>query len=477
DGPAQLRSPTSVDTDAQGRVYVADPFNERIQVYDPSGRHLKSIPVPGGEVSRPVDVVVDQRRGDIYAFAYYVDCHAFRKAGAHQRKAKLFHFGPFERPDLKAEYPLPIADQSGRGVYGGDHWQGRELRATIDPWAPGDTPYVWMYLGFAPRGQRSILTPMVYRINPEKKTLDLVKSFDEQCRKDLGAEDDGWGWGGRGLVCQPTTGDLYVTGGPPVVITPDTGKVRIVRFPSGSPSYFDREGLAYVRDAVKIARYDLSGNSCREVPFDYGEERPGYISVVPLLPSSLHCMGAFSVSIHGHVVVGAVTGRVDVSNADSAAQRIREVLGDAKPWRPPLFEGRGGNSILRVYDKHGKVVHEDAAKGVGYMHGVFMDERGGLYLVTEAQRAGYFDDLTGMVVKFRPNGKILWDNAVLPMTTLPSRTPDAHKGAGHQGSSWWEGAEWFYGGIGYGGKNNSTCHCPAFSCAFDYFARTFAPET
>jgi hypothetical protein len=31
--------------------------------------------------------------------------------------------------------------------------------------------------------------------------------------------------------------------------------------------------------------------------------------------------------------------------------------------------------------------------------------------------------------------------------------------------------------MGYCGKNNSTCHCPKFQAAHDYFARSFVPET
>jgi hypothetical protein len=58
--PGKFRTPLSVDTDAQGRVYVADRFNHRIQIFDPSGKHLKSVPV-----NLPSEVSIDQRNGDI----------------------------------------------------------------------------------------------------------------------------------------------------------------------------------------------------------------------------------------------------------------------------------------------------------------------------------------------------------------------------------------------------------------------------
>jgi hypothetical protein len=54
--------------------------------------------------------------------------------------------------------------------------------------------------------------------------------------------------------------------------------------------------------------------------------------------------------------------------------------------------------------------------------------------------------------------------------------PGTHSHA-HLGRSWWEKAEWFYGGVGWGGKLNYSCHCPNFGPAHDYFARAFLPET
>jgi hypothetical protein len=44
------------------------------------------------------------------------------------------------------------------------------------------------------------------------------------------------------------------------------------------------------------------------------------------------------------------------------------------------------------------------------------------------------------------------------------------------GATWAEGAEWLYGGLGYGGQGGS-CVCWHARFQLDYFARSFAPET
>ena len=59
--------PTSVDVDAEGRIYVSDFVNNRIQVFDPEGRYLKTLPV-----DKPARVVVDPLSGEIFAFSWPV---------------------------------------------------------------------------------------------------------------------------------------------------------------------------------------------------------------------------------------------------------------------------------------------------------------------------------------------------------------------------------------------------------------------
>ncbi|MGQ9663529.1 MAG: hypothetical protein ACUVWX_14545, partial [Kiritimatiellia bacterium] len=479
-GPGQFKAPVSVDTDSQGRVYVADRYNERIQIFDSTGKHLKDIPVPGGETSLPAEVCVNKLNGDVYVFCWYLDAQPFRKQGMHPRVAKLFHFGSLEKPELRGEYLLPIPDQSRRGQYGGDRWQGREFRATIDPWITDDSgPYIWLAAG--PPDRFGVHRLLVLRSDTASKRLKIVKDFGAQTEEDLARawnQNWHWGYGAFWLSTRPSTGALYICyEDQAIIITPDTGLASVVKLPKGVINgglYFDWEGHAYLRDFRSVARFDA--DTWREIPFDYGEERGKLRGVVPIDSPSIHGQPAFSVSVHGNLVVGFIIGEVETLDRSKDAEREKAKAG-WKKWVPVMFPGRGGNTIVRVWDKHGKGILEDAVRGVGYLASAFMGRDGNLYLATEAQREGYFDSLTGTMIKFKPNGKILFDEAPIRLETTPTRRPDTHKGGGHRGSSWWEDALWFYGGMGYAGKNNATCNCPKFQAAFDYFERSFVPET
>jgi len=59
----RFRVPTSVACDAQGRVYVSDFLNDRVQVFEASGKLAKTISTP-----KPTKVCVHQRTGEIWVF-------------------------------------------------------------------------------------------------------------------------------------------------------------------------------------------------------------------------------------------------------------------------------------------------------------------------------------------------------------------------------------------------------------------------
>jgi hypothetical protein len=63
--PDQLAVPASVACDAQGRVYVADHWNDRVQVFAPDGKLLKSI-----ATAKPSKVMIHPKNGEIWVASY-----------------------------------------------------------------------------------------------------------------------------------------------------------------------------------------------------------------------------------------------------------------------------------------------------------------------------------------------------------------------------------------------------------------------
>jgi DNA-binding beta-propeller fold protein YncE len=68
-GDGQFNDPTSVAVDStSGKVYVADPINKRIQVFDQSGKFLTKWIIPEwGQPAGFEDLVIDSKMGRVYA--------------------------------------------------------------------------------------------------------------------------------------------------------------------------------------------------------------------------------------------------------------------------------------------------------------------------------------------------------------------------------------------------------------------------
>lgn len=66
--PGKFYSPTNVAVDGQGKIYVADTWNYRVQIFDPSGKFIRSFGAQGdrpGEFIRPKGIAVDSQ-GHVY---------------------------------------------------------------------------------------------------------------------------------------------------------------------------------------------------------------------------------------------------------------------------------------------------------------------------------------------------------------------------------------------------------------------------
>lgn len=522
-GDDQLTVPTSVDFDSQGRVYISDYMNDRIQVFTAEGQLLKSIPT-----EKPALVRIHRKTDEIYAFTWLLcNRHLHQRGGKEVMTpfdSKLRHYGPFADPQLKAEYPLPIPGFTGRyGTYTGlDH--AALYTAELDSWS--EPPLVWvgrdcnqdLERGVHP-GDGGRSTPWdkagLLLLRPENGALKVLRDFGQEtvqqvvrARPPSNAIQQ--------FIVNPVTGKIYLgeaDSGATVKafkqlmeIDPETSAIKLIDTPFNAlEGAFDLDGQLYLRTTNVVVRYRFP--EWREVPYDYGEELPQVgcgmfgrfskaTSGLVLAAASPVCFhqGGMFVSPRGHLIAACAyryTGedrkgekpiRLDVGGGGDALY--------GKPYAPKVFPGRMFSSTgccIHVWDKHGRVLYEDAVPGSPQVDGVAMDRDDNIYVMATPTRVlsgqKYFDEMSETVIKFRPKeGKFLAGSSrapvPLPESDQPKRPSMLHNGT--LGSTWVEGADWLYGGVGFAGFNASRagggCACWFSRFTLDYFARSLAPE-
>lgn len=505
----RFRCAVSVACDNQGRVYVADHMNDRIQVFAPDGAFLKAIPV-----FRPAVVCVHPKSGAIYVLSWVVNNRFTLKLHGERQKAhqpplpihpRLVKLGTYDRPGETEAHPLPLPTFDG-GYQ--EWWALPPIQYVGEVDFHSEPPTVWI----------SQATDQSFRGEWEKSGIRLLREKDGKLHvlRDFGSEV------ARAIVrarppmldrqrlyVNPRNRKLYVgeadsgvgkSFGELVEIDPDTGAVGLVKLPYAVEDMaFDGDGYAYLRSDDSVVRYDSV--TWREIPWDYGEERdnvafdggsprvraalatPGHRS-----PSFWH-MGGMYVNSRGFLAVACPNTAEAVSKAPSA--QGKEIVVRGRPYTPAVYPGRLRWGEIHIWDKHGRLVAEDAFPGIGHMNGIGIDAANNLYVMANGHRliAGRpydpaaADDLSETLIKVKARGaKVLSgrDGIGLPLAAgqQPERTPDF---AGFPtGPTWIEGAAWLYGGVGYTGNapwDGGGCRCWNARFCLDYFARSFAPET
>ncbi len=507
---AHFRVPAAVACDPQGRVYVADYVNNRVQVYSPDAKFLKTIPV-----KHPAWIQINPRNGEIYTFSYALDTvpdTVIKATGFDIKKVepRLRMLGTFETPGVKAEYDLPgVMKLKGFGYRQEGMLPNRvELDFWSDPltlwivnrkekvskawnrkgiWTDGDDRKKWL------NGWISLYELKDKKWVPKRKFNDRVAeqvvrvwppdfavqrlNWNPKLKKLYVVEYEGW---------SKTALDI-------LVIDPETGKNQVENLPFGAEDVcFDIDGNIYIRDGYKhvVARYDPA--TWREIPWDYGEERPGFISLLPTLGNKTTIrrqQAGMFVSTSGHLLISSVSHIQKRSEEDKKA--IHKT--NRSKWEPKAFKGRTRVQEMHLFDKHGKLLNEDVIPGLGFAHGIALDDDLNVYVQAGGARCldgkRVYDGNTGALIKFKPGkGRVLSTKGtsghgsvmLLPKEQYPNRPHDLWSYS--YGEAWVEDAEWFYGGVGFMGGNINThdaispCVCWETRFAFDRYRRSFVVE-
>ncbi|MEX1095966.1 MAG: hypothetical protein WED34_07945 [Planctomycetales bacterium] len=491
--PGEFDCAASVACDRQGRVYVSDYMNDRVQVFTPDGAFVRQI-----DVERPAIVRLHPETDEIFVGSWSMQCtysdrFAWRKPGV------LTHFAPLDDPRLLARYDLDVPGSNG----GWDYTQ-----AEIDTWTT--PPTVWLARGPDRRDGWWDRSNVRMFVSQDGK-LVLKRDFAAEAKQALLRPRPPKHERQR-LYVNPKNGRVYIgehlqpspeaskSFDDLLEIDPETGAVDLVDLPFDTEDMcFDIHGHAYLRTHNLIVRYDPSTTPWREVPFDYGEERSpvGYnsstgrrahvLSGIPVRgeKGTMFHLGGIGVSPAGHVVVSACNPSPNEPRKKKEGQNVQDSSG-GRPYVPRIFPGRARGFEIHVFDRHGQVLYDDAVPGILFSNGLDVDANGSLYVFAGAcayiDGKPYPNDATCTLIKTAPKAiKVLATRSEIPLEgdTRPDRAPDLFKG--NLGQAWVEGAEWAFGGVGMDGKSLSSatrdCSCVANSRpAVDYFGRTFAPE-
>lgn len=483
-----FKFPEAVSCDGQGRIYVADRGNDRVQVFDADGKLIKSIAVP-----EPFQALVHPQTGAIYVLSYPVKTGEFR----------LLKFDGLDKAKPSAEQ-LFKAPKLGTKIV---------PMLCLDSWAEATT--IWLTDAefhvqlWVDKGDRFEMKRNLYD--------DLKKDWKGKIIDDEGG---GTGFSSNFFVGNITADNnrpyLYLgdsrLGGPifrgaqsPRINT-QTGQVEIV--PGANVIGYD--GLGYVRDGNKVTRFDP--DTGKPVAFDYGAGDKG---VLDYRFSSDDGIG-FGVSPSGKIIYhdrwppvpGLVKTHEQFHVANLESMKIPAYM------RQPTWAGgkstslKGydmrkffpgqiylGSGALLIYDESGQMVNNDAVGGLPRIaSGVRMDAQGNIYVGVPLAKMVDGKPLPGhSVVKFPPTGgrfMVSGDGVPIPLTEPPNRPADflplcspnpEHDDKGPKGQvgygdkCWGEDMCWSVGG--YFPFNNTKCVCLNGRFDLDFFARSFIPES
>lgn len=513
DDENHFATPTSLDVDNAGNVYVSDYGNNRIQIFNPSGKFLKSI-----SVKNPAKVAVHQKTGEIFVFSWAIigmPLALEQKIGYDPEKIeqKITIFSPFPEAQKKQEDKFQFGPASRGYIFA----MGQVYQLTLDSWS--EEPSFWVV------GRKFIPGPDDLAYQPKTLPLDMVKLWEAGARK-IQLKNGKWEsvvdinemakkeivriappiFNIQQLYFNPKSEKLYV--GEPdsaptmkawkelLEIDPVTAKANIIKLPINPQDMaFDINGLIYLRTMNVLSRFDMS--NWKEVPFDYGNERAavgqdggiGGVSspivsgiMLPAKNAVCYHQGGMSINVNGDIAVACHNGITKVKNLDFASADIE----DTAQYEALEYRGRwvSATSIcVHIWDKFGKIKIEDAVKGAPQTDGVVIDKDCNVYMLATPARhingKPLDDGMSSTMIKFKKEsgGKFLSNNKGMPLLLPTDQYPNRPQ---EINGLWVESYEWMYGGCGFAGFNGAAagggCACWFVRFKLDYFARSFVPE-
>ncbi len=452
--------PIAVDT--QGRIYVCDTENNRVQVYTPDGKYYRSL-----ATDCPTNVKVHQRTNHIYVFSFVSNPLRRSWDKPQTTKAMMRKHGPIAKPALLME-----ADLMARGTpYAGHFAQAVEL----DSWSK--QPTIWLmpfnrrdtvYGSFAAGGLPTGPCLFVERDGQ----LVLKQRFDDECGK-AGVLQQYATMQREQLYFDPKREILYVAEmfsfhngyNTLAAIDIQTGAERLVRLPTRVQELgVDAKGRLYCRLNDGVVRYDPA--TWKELPFEHGEARKNY------QPEKY----SRRVQVAGAIVApGGWNDKNNPYNKEALAVSPR------------------GDVVLRqnLFDRTGTLKHKNLLAGLpGTRGGLDMDWQGNLYAAVQNPRlldGRAFGNPTwgnGTLIKVKAQDldkarliyagteKQGWNSPapklVVPKGEEPQRPRETDE-------FWVEGAQWVYGAAPCGALM-WRCNCRSGRFKTDYFGRSFVPE-
>ena len=135
-----------------------------------------------------------------------------------------------------------------------------------------------------------------------------------------------------------------------------------------------------------------------------------------------------------------------------------------KRYAPAVYPGRYRFGEVHVWDRRGKLLHEDAAPGLGILDGVGIDRDDNIYVMMQAVRMldgkPYENGKTGTLMKLHPRtARLLTDRTDKEHTPVPLPAERRPRRPQELRGFWVDGAEWFYGGVGHCMRATGGCNC------------------